>query len=203
MQHSHCSYCGTRYPDGLAWPRVCGGCGETTWSNPLPVAVVLLPVHSSDGRTGLVLIRRDIEPFRGELALPGGFIETGESWRKAAVRELKEETGLDAEDGEVRLFDVHSSSNGFSLLIFGLLPSRAGETMPASTRTEESVEWLVHYEPTELCFPTHTAAMARFFAELPATSAPTPRPADRNESTPRPADQAVPAPRPADQAASA
>jgi len=168
MQHSHCSYCGTRYPEGLAWPRVCPGCGETTWSNPLPVAFVLLPVHRADGGRGLILIRRDIEPFRGELALPGGFIETGESWREAAVRELREETGLDAEPGEVRLFDVHSSFNGFSLLIFGLLPSRAAESPPAPSRTEESIEWLVRDEPIELCFPTHTAAMARFFAELPA-----------------------------------
>jgi len=28
-------------------------------------------------------------------------------------------------------------------------------------------EWLVQAEPIQLCFPTHTAAMARFFAELP------------------------------------
>jgi 8-oxo-dGTP diphosphatase len=165
MQHSHCSYCGTRYPDGLAWPRVCTGCGETTWSNPLPVAVVLHPVRQPDGRTGLVVIRRDIEPFRGELALPGGFIETGESWREALVRELKEETDLDAVPDEVQLFDVHSSTNGFSLLIFGVLPARAAEVMPAPKPTEEVTEWMVLTEPIELCFPTHTAAMARFFAE--------------------------------------
>src|SRR3954451_4981877 len=177
MQHSHCSYCGTRYPDGLAWPRVCPGCGETTWSNPLPVAVVLLPVHRSDGGRGLVLIRRDIEPFRGELALPGGFIETGESWREAAVRELREETGLEAEPGEGRLFDVHSSFNGFSLLIFGLLPSRPAESLPAPSRTEESIEWLVRDEPIQPCFPTHPAAMARFFAEFPSLSQRAPGPA--------------------------
>ena len=63
---------------------------------------------------------------------------------------------------------MHSSFNGFSLLIFGLLPSRAAESLPAPSRTEESIEWLVRDEPIELCFPTHTAAMARFFAELPA-----------------------------------
>src|SRR6476646_3586595 len=147
MLHANCSHCGLAWPADLPWPRVCAGCGETTWSNPLPVAVVLLPVKSADGQTGLVVVRRDIEPFRGELALPGGFIETGESWREAAVRELREETGLLAEPGEVRLFDVHSSFNGFSLLIFGLLPSRAAESLPAPSRTEESIEWLVRDEP--------------------------------------------------------
>ena len=163
MQHDHCSYCGTRYVEGAGWPRTCASCGETTWSNPLPVAVVLHPVQYADGRTGLVVVRRGIEPFRGEIALPGGFIETGESWREAAVRELQEETHLSAEPDEVELFAVHSSFNGRSLLIFGILPPRAAEDLPASTPTEESTEWLVLTEPATLAFPTHTDTMAEFF----------------------------------------
>jgi len=166
MQHSHCSYCGVAYPVEAQWPRICVGCGETTWSNPLPVAVVLLPVRHGDGRRGLVVVRRDIEPFRGELALPGGFIETGESWREAAVRELREETGLTASPDDVRLFDVHSSFNGRSLLVFGLLPARDAADLPPSAPTEESQEWLVRTEPETLAFPTHTQAMADFFADV-------------------------------------
>ncbi len=131
----------------------------------MPVAVVLQPVSYEDGRTGVVVVRRDIEPFRGEIALPGGFIETGESWREAAVRELREETGLTAESDEVRLFDVHSSYNGFTLLVFGLLPPRPLHTLPPSAPTEEATEWLVLTEPTTLCFPTHTQAMTDFLTQ--------------------------------------
>lgn len=163
MQHAHCTYCGTRWPAGLGWPRTCATCGETTWSNPLPVAVMLLPVSYPDGRAGVVVVRRDIEPYRGDLALPGGFIETGESWREAAVRELREETGLVAEPDEVTLFDVHSSYNGYTLLVFGLLPPRPAGSLPASAPTAEATEWLVVTEPTTLCFPTHTAALADYF----------------------------------------
>ena len=129
----------------------------------MPVAVVLQPVSYSDGRTGVVIVRRDIEPFRGDIALPGGFIETGESWREAAVRELQEETGLTAEPGEVTLFDVHSSYNGGTLLVFGLLPPRPAESLPPSAPTEEVSEWMVLTEAARLCFPTHTAALADFF----------------------------------------
>lgn len=168
MQHDHCSYCGTRYADAMPWPRLCAHCGETTWSNPLPVAVVLLPIAYQDGRTGMIVVRRGIEPYRGEIALPGGFIETGESWKEAAVRELQEETGLLAEADQVQLFDVQSSFKGYSLLIFGLLPPMIGEELPESTPTEEAMEWLVLTEPTNLCFPTHTEAMAAFFAGAPA-----------------------------------
>ncbi len=161
-QHAHCSYCGTQWPEGLGWPRICANCGETTWSNPLPVAVVLQPVSYPDGQTGVVVIRRDIEPYRGELALPGGFIETGESWREAAVRELWEETGLTAPAHEVTLFDVHSSYNGFTLLVFGALPTRPVGALPPSAPTTEATEWFPVTEPTRLCFPTHTKALADF-----------------------------------------
>jgi 8-oxo-dGTP diphosphatase len=43
---------------------------------------------------GVVLIRRKNPPFQGCHALPGGFVEIGESTEEAVVREAKEETGL-------------------------------------------------------------------------------------------------------------
>jgi 8-oxo-dGTP diphosphatase len=162
IQHSHCSYCGTAYPGELAWPRTCAGCGEITWRNPLPVAVILLPVRTGAARTGLVVVRRDIEPARGELALPGGYIEVGETWREAAVRELREETGLAAGAGQVRLFDVQSTPG--TINIFGVLPARDAADLPPSAPTEEATEWLVLTEHRRLAFPTHTDALAAYFA---------------------------------------
>ena len=43
---------------------------------------------------GVVLIKRKNPPFQGCYALPGGFVEIGESTEEAVVREAKEETGL-------------------------------------------------------------------------------------------------------------
>src|SRR5688500_14088532 len=100
MHNPHCTHCGAPFTVP-AYPRVCAGCGERTWQNPLPVAVMLAPVRiaggTGPGGTGIVVVRRGIEPGYGELALPGGFMETGESWQEAAVRELREETAIVAD----------------------------------------------------------------------------------------------------------
>ncbi|MFB9446270.1 NUDIX domain-containing protein [Dactylosporangium vinaceum] len=160
--HDHCSYCGAAYPQGAPWPRTCTSCGETTWRNPLPVAVVLLPVDTDEGR-GIVVVRRDIEPMRGELALPGGFIELGETWQEAAARELREETTIPADPAEVRLFDVQSVRSG-NLIVFGVLPPRPYNTLPASVPTDESLGFEIAVGPRPLCFPTHTDMLAAYFA---------------------------------------
>ncbi|HEX6967287.1 MAG TPA: NUDIX domain-containing protein [Micromonosporaceae bacterium] len=162
--HSHCSYCGTAFPSTAGWPRVCVACEQTTWRNPLPVAVAVLPVLTATG-IGVVAVRRDIEPARGQLALPGGFIEYGEDWRDALVRELREETGLLAEAEDVRLFDVQSAPTGRTIMVFGVLPAQPAASLPPSAPTAEATEWLVLTEPTELAFSTHTRVLADFLAQ--------------------------------------
>ncbi|MEI2774008.1 MAG: NUDIX hydrolase [Candidatus Competibacter sp.] len=60
---------------------------------------------------GVVLIRRGHEPFEGWYALPGGFVEIGETVEQACAREIKEETGLEINEEELHLIGVYSDPN--------------------------------------------------------------------------------------------
>ncbi len=59
-----------------------------------------------DAAGALLLIERGHEPFKGCYALPGGFVDVGETVEEAALRELKEETG--ASGRVMRLIGVYS-----------------------------------------------------------------------------------------------
>lgn len=57
----------------------------------------------------IILIRRKNPPYQGCLALPGGFVDVGETVEAACVREAKEETSIDVKI--VRLIGVYSDPN--------------------------------------------------------------------------------------------
>ena len=155
---AHCPACGALLPDG-GWPRHCGACSRMHFLNPLPVAVLLVPIV---GR-GILTVRRDIEPHRGKLALPGGFIDVEESWGHAAARELREETGVVIEPEAIELFDVCSAPDG-TVLIFGIAPPLVDDPTADFGGNTEVSELAVVAEPTELAFSLHTRVLNRWFA---------------------------------------
>jgi ADP-ribose pyrophosphatase YjhB (NUDIX family) len=83
---------------GVSCPR----CGQivSIYKNPIPAADVIIRVDQF-----IVLIKRKNPPYGW--ALPGGFIDYGECAEHAALREAKEETGLNVE--RLELFGVYSA----------------------------------------------------------------------------------------------
>jgi NAD+ diphosphatase len=89
---THCPVCGSKdfKPTG---PHllVCGKCDYHYHDNPVAAVAGFLP--DDNGR--ILLIRRAKEPSKGKLALPGGFVDIGETAEAALARELKEELNLE------------------------------------------------------------------------------------------------------------
>ena len=73
------------------------------YRNPIPTVDIIIEV----GSNGIILIKRKNPPYGW--AIPGGFVDYGESLEEAAIRETKEETSLDVE--LVKQFHTYSDPN--------------------------------------------------------------------------------------------
>jgi len=157
-KNSCCSYCGSAFVKTDTWPKRCHACGTRSYLNPLPVVVVLLPVAA-----GLVVIRRNNEPQKGTLALPGGYLDCGETWQEGARRELLEETGIEIGSDDISLYDVQNGLDD-TLVIFGL-----AEKKPISVLklfySMETIEVVLINRPVNLGFAMHTSVVQRYFSE--------------------------------------
>lgn len=90
-----CPACGTRLVEQVIDHRprrLCPACGWVHWRNAKPCAGALIIRNGK-----VLLIRRAIEPFRGYWDIPGGFCEVDEHPTQTAIREAREETGLEIE----------------------------------------------------------------------------------------------------------
>ncbi len=160
---SHCSYCGSKY-SSAKWPKLCNCCNNTVFRNPIPVAVGLIPITDNDDKVGLLLVQRAIKPCIGELCLPGGFIDWGESWQEAASREVFEETSLQTDPNEFNLFDTHSTPDKTRILIFGYSKKiRHIKELETFKPTNETSSIKVGLLSDKLCFSLHQEVFNEWF----------------------------------------
>jgi 8-oxo-dGTP diphosphatase len=108
-------------------------------------------VCDHEGR--VLLIRRKNEPFKGAYALPGGFVDIGETTEAACRREVLEETGVAV--GELRLVGVYSDpsrdprGHTVSIAYTTLLPRAPS---PKAGSDAEEAKWIADWRQLELAF---------------------------------------------------
>ena len=88
----YCPYCSKDLytkQQGDVMRDYCRNCDRFFYDNPLPVVSCIVNVDRK-----VLLIKRKLDPNKGEWCLPMGFAESGESIEAAALRELQEETGI-------------------------------------------------------------------------------------------------------------
>ncbi len=169
VRDSFCSYCGAAHEQQRGYPRTCPGCKTQIWANPLPVSVVLVPVARA-GRTGLLVVRRAIEPRKGKLALVGGFLEEHETWAEGGAREIREETGVVVDPATLIPFWFTSTEpRPNRVLLFSIAPPLEVSGLGAFEPNAETHERGLVFGPLGLdevfAFPLHAEAARRFFSE--------------------------------------
>jgi 8-oxo-dGTP diphosphatase len=90
---------------------VCTACGFVFYLDPkLAVGTII-----TDDRNRVVLVKRAIEPGYGKWVFPGGYVDRGEEVKAAAVREAREETGLEVRLD--RLINIYSYAGRVPVIV--------------------------------------------------------------------------------------
>lgn len=117
---------------------VCTSCGAVFFLDPKVVAGVIISVRGK-----LVMIRRSMEPGVGRWTFPAGFVDRGEVVEEAAVREVKEETGLDVE--LTGLVGVYSRAGDTNILVV-----YAGHVFGGDLRAGDEAQDAGLFDPDDL-----------------------------------------------------
>ncbi|MEB2289036.1 MAG: NUDIX hydrolase [Anaerolineae bacterium] len=115
--------------------RVCPACGFVHFEDP---KVAVAAFIEDGGR--VLLVRRAFNPERGKWALPAGYVDYGEDPAAAAIREVKEETGLDIAIAGVLGVSGGSGQFGASIVITYAATVLDGVARPADDA--DAVLWL-------------------------------------------------------------
>ena len=149
-----CPRCGAPLapPSGQATERghrECTGCGRRLYDNSKPCAGALV---EREGK--VLLVRRAVEPFKGCWDIPGGFLEPGEHPADGAAREIREETGLIVEIGDLLGIWIddyaYDEAESYTLCCYYVARPVGGQT-----RADDDAAGLRWFGPDEL--PTEIA----------------------------------------------
>jgi 8-oxo-dGTP diphosphatase len=112
------------------------------YKNPIPTVDIIIQMNSR-----ILLVKRKNEPFRGYMAIPGGFVNEGETVEDAAKREVKEETSLNIE--LIDILGVYSDpkrdprGHNMSTVFIGKIPTiRNGRIEAAAADDALELQWM-------------------------------------------------------------
>jgi len=128
----------------------CPKCSYVFYMTPAPVTCVIV---QRDG--AILMVRRRYPPRTGEWCLPAGFIEQGESPHESAVREVKEETGLDVVITEFLDSWATAEDPRTPIVSFAFAARIVGGTLAPGDDADRAQFFERDSLPEEIAFTTH------------------------------------------------
>lgn len=105
-----------------------------------------------DGAERLLLVRRKYPPFQGQYALPGGFVDCGETVETAVLRELHEETGLHGHiEGLVGVYSAPGRDPRHHAVSVAFLVTAPGQ-QPQAGDDAQAADYVADWRTLDLAF---------------------------------------------------
>ena len=126
-----------------------------SYEYPRPAVTVDVVIVTREAKPRVLLIRRKHEPFEGQWAIPGGFVDMDEALEAAARRELHEETGVRARKlAQLGTFgDPSRDPRGRTISVVYLAQVDADKLHPEANDDAAAVGWfLLSRPPADLAF---------------------------------------------------
>ena len=160
LEMNYCPCCGHTLEDHFLYGRTrrkCLNCGFVFFRDP-KVAAGVLAEH--DGK--VLLVKRSVDPSKGDWALPAGFVEIDEGPVHGALRELTEETGLIGKiTGLLGVFHNRTDPRGPIVIVLYRAQIVGGELHPADDA--EEVKFFAQDElPKNIAFSSTRRALLRW-----------------------------------------
>jgi 8-oxo-dGTP diphosphatase len=143
--------------------------GPFTYDYPRPALTADVLVVTLEPSPRILLIRRKNAPFAGHWAIPGGFVDAGESAEQAAHRELLEEAGVQVPDLE-QLFTASAPGRdprGWTVTVAFLARIRPDQIQPRAGDDAAEVGWFELEHPPEMAFD-HAMILQKAWAKVRA-----------------------------------
>jgi len=154
-----CPRCGRKLSDkkeGGVKRKYCDACRRIFYNNPLIGVAV---IAEKNGR--LLFVKRGISPGKGLWALPGGFMEQGETVERAALRELREETGLKGRCPEIISVATEKIPFLGTVIVMGVAVKSFSGKLKAGDDAEEAVFFPRGKHPV-IIFRSHKALIKKY-----------------------------------------
>lgn len=149
----YCHHCSSelvrKYCEGRT-RLYCERCRQPIYENPTP-ATCLVVVNT---QKQILLVKRSVEPKIGFWCLPGGYIELGETPEQAALRELKEETGINGQIHRLLGATTNPLDEYDKILMLGYLVSNYNGNLKAGDDASD-VAWFSENHLPEIAFESH------------------------------------------------